>query len=609
MLNLSVKQQEIVDYLDGPLLVTAGPGSGKTRVLTLRISNIIEKRQGKILALTFSNKAAEEISERVKAQISSDAHNRIEVGTIHSFCLDIVINKGNQIALPSGLSVIESTTDKLELLKRAFKERNNFPNDRTLREVLSKIQEYKQNFISPEMAKSNKNNNLEIIDIYETYNNLLLASRVIDFDDILFYAYKILIERPRVAKNYMRLYKHILIDEAQDLNLTQYKIIKALTIDFENIMMVGDSAQSIYGFNGSDSKIMSEIFIEDYNPKEFYLIENYRSTSKIIDAANKIQPSSKSQSMYPLEGNLEILEFEDEERESEWITSKIAELLDEGSIWVDHKVELNDIAIIGRNRYLFDHIERSFNENKIEYTFGGTNVNLECETLEMKIFEMGMRVLANPYDDLHYGQVNSYLGRQNKDEEFLNDLLNNKEIKNSELNGSIIESIVEAWRILNNEDESFSKALSKIEKSVHNLTNIDENFQFLIQNDIELWKNRWKKYCQQSVVGNRDLSQFRNQVSLGKLNSSNSSGVSLLTVHMSKGLEFEVVFILGLNQGTFPDYRTQTPLQNIEEKNNMFVAVTRAKRECYLTYPLEKTMPWGGKKQQHPSEYIEIIER
>lgn len=118
MINLSDKQQEIVDYLDGSILVTAGPGSGKTRVLTLRISNIIEKRKGKILALTFSNKAAEEISDRVKSQISDGSVDRVEVGTIHSFCLDIVLNKGNQIGLPSGLTVIESAADKLELLKK-----------------------------------------------------------------------------------------------------------------------------------------------------------------------------------------------------------------------------------------------------------------------------------------------------------------------------------------------------------------------------------------------------------------------------------------------------------------------------------------------------------
>lgn len=606
ILKLSEKQLEIVEYLDGPVLVTAGPGSGKTRVLTLRIANIIKNRQGKVLALTFSNKAAEEISERVKEQID-EADNRIEVGTIHSFCLDIVINKGNQIGLPSGLSVIENTTDKLELLKKAFTGMGSLPNDKTLRGVLNKIQEYKQNFISPELVKNN-DDNLSIIDIYETYNNLLLTNRVIDFDDILFYAYRILVERPRVAKNYMRLYKYVLVDEAQDLNISQYKIIKALTVGFENIMLVGDSAQSIYGFNGSDSKIMSEVFVTDYQPKVFNLIENYRSSSKIIEAANRIQPSSISQSMYPLEGNLEVLEFKDEENESNWITNKIFELLEKGSIWVDHKLKLSDIAIIGRNRYLFDHIEQSFNERGLEYTFGGSNNNLECETLEMKIFEMGMRVLANPYDDLHYGQVNLYLGRESQTDNFLNDLLKNREVENQELDRKIIESIIDAWLILNRDEESFSKALSTIEKSVQNSMNSDQNFQFLIQNDIELWKTRWEKYCQQSVAGNRDLSYFRNQVSLGKLNSNNSSGVSLLTVHMSKGLEFEIVFLLGMNQGTFPDYRTQSPTQKKEEKNNMFVAVTRAKRECYLTYPLEKMMPWGGKKRQFPSEYIALIE-
>lgn len=607
MLKLSEKQQEIVDYLDGPVLVTAGPGSGKTRVLTLRIANIIEKRQGQVLALTFSNKAAEEIFERVKKQLPSEASSRIEVGTIHSFCLDIVTNKGNQIGLPNGLTVIESTVDKLELLKQAFNSIDNIPNEKTLREVLNRIQDYKQKFISPEVV-SKHTDDLNFINIYETYNNLLINNRVIDFDDILFYAYRILIERPRVAKNYVRLYKYILIDEAQDLNITQYKIIRALTMDFKNIMIVGDSAQSIYVFNGSDSTIMTEKFVEDYKPVHFTLHENYRSSSKIISAANKIQPSSKSESMYPLEGNLEIREFADEKAESDWITKKITQLLDTGSIWVDHEMELENFAIIGRNRYLFDKMEKSLNEQGLDYSFGGANNNLECESLEMKIFEVGMRVLANPFDDLHYRQVNLYFGRNNKSEDFLNDILNNEEINNEELNTSVIYSVIEAWALLSESTEKFSKALSIIENAVQRSEKLDENFQFLIQSDINLWKDRWSRYCKQSVAGDRDLSYFRNQVSLGKLNANNSKGISLLTVHMSKGLEFDVVFILGLTQGTFPDYRTKTVIQKMEEKNNMFVAITRAKRECYLTYPLIKMMPWGGKKKQNPSEYIQLME-
>lgn len=603
-MNLTNSQQEIVDYIDGSLLVTAGPGSGKTRVLTQRIARILELKKGKVLALTFSNKAAEEITERVKKQLSVENHERIKVETIHSFCLDLVLNRGNQIGLEAGLTVIEDRNDKLEILKRAyFNSKMMLPEDKILHKELRAIEEHKKNFLYPD----NIENNSEFRDIFETYNNLLKSNRMIDFDDILYYSYRILIESPSVAKNYTRLFKYILIDEAQDLNNTQYRIIKALTPNFKNLMMVGDSAQSIYGFNGSDSRIMTDMFIKDYQPKVFSLIENFRSTSKIIKAASKIQPESKSLSVYPLEGEFQIQAFKNEVEEAEWISNKIVYLLDNGSKWVEGKITLEDIAIIGRNRYLFSKIEEKLEESQIDFTLGGINSNVECETIEMKVFELGIRIIVNPFDDLHYRQLNKYLNREGKESNFLEDILTNQTVNSAQVNINIFSSVIEAWNILHKNQESFVKSLNKIKEKVL-IEEIDEQFKFLIQGDIELWRTRWNKYVKQSVQGDRSLSYFRNQVSLGKLNTNNNSGISLLTVHMSKGLEFQVVFIVGMVEGTFPDYRVKTPAQEKEELNNMFVALTRAKRECYLTYPLIKDMPWGSSKRQIKSRYLNKIE-
>lgn len=602
-MNLTSKQQEIVDYIDGPVLVTAGPGSGKTRVLTQRIANILEIKKGKVLALTFSNKAAEEISDRVKSQLEVEDHDRVNVETIHSFCLDLVLNKGNQIGMANGLSVIEDLNDRLEILKKAYmNSKRILPEDKTLREVLQRIQDSKKCFLYPESITND-----EFKDIFETYNNLLLLNRMIDFDDILYYSYRILVESPTVAKNYTRLYKYILIDEAQDLNDTQYRIIKALTVNFNNIMMVGDSAQSIYGFNGSDSNIMTERFVEDYKPKKFLLTENFRSTSKIIEAASKIQPESKSESVFPLAGELQIKEFMNEEEEAEWISNKIEDLLNDGSKWVEDKIALSDVAIIGRNRYIFSKLEEEFKEKNIEFSLGGSSSNVECETIEMRIFELGLRVIVNPYDDLHYRQLNAYLQRTGKLDNYLIDLLENREVNSNEVDDMVFNSIVDSWNILSNDEEDFIKSLNPIKQVIHE-SDYSEEFKFLIQGDIDLWENRWKKYIQQSARGNRSLAYFRNQVSLGKMNIDSGSGVSLLTVHMSKGLEFEIVFIIGLVDGTFPDYRVKTRSQKKEELNNMFVAITRAKRECYLTYPIVKEMPWGGMKAQRRSEYLEILE-
>ncbi len=220
-------------------------------------------------------------------------------------------------------TVIEDRNDKLEILKRAyFNSKMMLPEDKILHKELRAIEEHKKNFLYPD----NIENNSEFRDIFETYNNLLKSNRMIDFDDILYYSYRILIESPSVAKNYTRLFKYILIDEAQDLNNTQYRIIKALTPNFKNLMMVGDSAQSIYGFNGSDSRIMTDMFIKDYQPKVFSLIENFRSTSKIIKAASKIQPESKSLSVYPLEGEFQIQAFKNEVEDFKWMNPTDIEL-------------------------------------------------------------------------------------------------------------------------------------------------------------------------------------------------------------------------------------------------------------------------------------------
>lgn len=602
-MKLTNSQQKIVDYIEGHILVTAGPGSGKTRVLTNRIANILEKKKGKVLALTFSNKAAEEISDRVKNQISLENHNRIKVETIHSFCLDLVLNRGNQIGLASGLTVIEDTNDKLEILKRVYlNSKMIIPEDKILLASLRKIESHKKKFLYPEDIKTD----VEFRDVFETYNNLLKNNRMIDFDDILYYSYRILVESSSVARNYTKVYKYILVDEAQDLNKTQYKIIKALTPNFNNLMMVGDPAQSIYGFNGSDSKIMTDLFVDDYKPEKFSLVENFRSTSKIIEAAREIQPESKSLSVYPLEGELQQRSFKDEVEEAKWITEKIKYLLKNGSKWVEKEIQLEDIAIIARNRYLFTKLEEEFTEKNIDFSFTSTNSTVECETIEMRIFELGIRILVNPFDDLHYRQLNQYLSRKGKEENFLEDILVNDEVQSSQVNKDVFMSIIKAWNILHENQEDFRKSLDVIHSVVFNNT-YNEEFKFLIQGDIELWKERWTKYVIQSVKGDRSLSYFRNLISLGKLNTNSSSGVSLLTVHMSKGLEFEVVFIIGMVDGTFPDYRVKNSNQEKEELNNMFVALTRAKRECYLTYPMEKMMPWGSNKKQIRSKYIDKI--
>lgn len=604
-MDLTLSQNEIVNYIDGPLLVTAGPGSGKTKVLTQRIVNLINETDSMVLALTFSNKAAIEIKERLSSILSNDKTDYVLAETIHGFCLEVVLNKGNQIGLPDGLSIIENTNDKLEIIDEVI-ESLNLKNQLNNRDALLKIQKYKQEFNLPEMLLKDEKNRY-VIDVYEAYNNILLNKRLIDFDDILFYAYRIFIEKPRTAKNYTRIYNYILIDEAQDLNDSQYKVIRALVQSTNNIMLVGDPSQSIYGFNGSNSKIMTENFVNDFDPKLFELKENFRSSANIIKAAKIVQPTTISDNVYPINGIVEINSFNDEKIEASWIVHKIKDILnDNGKKYEVENITLNDIAILGRNKYLFKEIEDQLSHQQLNYKFNNDIKKLESETEEFKIFENGLKVLANPFDDINYIKVVKLLNRKSSVDKKVNDLLFNKEINNKNLNVEIVQTIIESWKQINNDIDNFDIAIQNISDKI-TILNDDKDFRFLLENDLETWLKRWEIYCSQTVVGQRKLSSFLNAVSLGKLVGEDKEGISLITVHGSKGLEYSVVFIIGLNKGTFPDYRTKTSNQMKEERNNMFVAITRAKRNCFLSYVKYKKMPWGDLKLQEPSIFIKEL--
>lgn len=620
--QLTKQQQEIVGQIEGPILVKAGPGSGKTRVLTERIINLLSINKKRVLALTFSNKAAEEIKERIDKTLKETAEDQVYVGTIHGFCLDVVTSRGNLIGLPAGMVVFESDADKITILKKVLlvspqlKQQLNtvWNNEDILKKCMSAIATYKQAFISPDiLMDSNDETKVLIGTIYEAYNNMMLSQRALDFDDILYYAYKLFTERPQLAQTYTRLYKYIFVDEAQDLNSAQYKVIKAMCNGFSNIMMVGDPAQSIYGFNGSESDYMIKNFVEDFQPTPYELTENFRSTKKIIEAASNLQPDNRSSAVFPLEGELQSLPFEDEEAEAQWIVEKIEDLFANGSKWIEGQIAYEQFAIIARNRYVFAKLCEKFTNRGIPFNNANGARNVESESTLMKIFETGMRVIMNSSDEIHFDKILNLLKHKNIDMvketgvNYLEVLIepNVHIIDNSSIKHLYL--IRNAWQALNSNVESFSKTLNVISSTINASIDVNDDEKYLIQKDIDMWKDHWNKYCTQSITGQRSLAQFRNQVSLGMTQTHNKVGISLLTVHMSKGLEFDVVFIIGLNEGTFPDYRATSSKELKEEKNNMFVALTRARRVCYLTYPLHKVMPWGETKAQQPSRYIKMI--
>lgn len=610
-MQLSKNQEQIVNHIDGAILVKAGPGSGKTRVLIERIKHLLlSKKRCKILALTFSNLAADEMKNRLKedSQISDLAEN-VNVGTIHSFCLDLVQNRGNLIGLGKELMIFENNSDQLSVLRDVFSSDPHLlellkakekPTS-LLQKYLTLISEQKKLFISPDMCEINQ----PFPTVYREYNQHMLNQNALDFDDILFYAYKILTENPAVVDLYTSLYKFICVDEAQDLNFAQYEVIKALCGDkCKNIMLVGDENQSIYGFNGSDSSLMSKQFVNDFNPIIYLLNENYRSAKAIVNYANKLE-NYDSISNYVYDGELKAYSFENECDEAQFVVTKIKQLLENGHPEIENSLKYDSFSVIARNKYVLAALEKSLSEQNIPFFYKKSSSGVENESDYMKVFELGIRVLLNPKDIIHLRELSKISGKQ---------LLygNNEnaiEILSQVLDDTIFTGLLECFKLLNIEEINFPKVLTQLKDQLP--IRISDNEKYLIINDVDQWTKHWKKYIGQVQREHRTLLSFRNYISLGKTQDvSSNNGVSLLTAHMSKGLQYDVVFVIGLSEGTFPDYRAVNSggSEMEQEKNNMYVAVTRAKRLCYLSYPRYKKMPWGDIKRQAQSRFIKELD-
>ncbi len=608
-MQLSQKQLQIVNHKDGALLVEAGPGSGKTRVLIERIKCLLSSsKRGKVLALTFSNLAADEMKDRLSEDRAFEEQlDRVTAGTIHSFCLDLVQSRGNLIGLNSDMVLFESEDDRKTVLKDVFLENQNLKDflvrqqdkNQIIQRILQLITEQKKRFVLPE--------NCSVKDpfplIYSEYNQKLIDQNAMDFDDILFFAYRILTENPSVVRVYNSLYRYICIDEAQDLNFAQYQVIKALCGDsFNNVMMVGDANQSIYGFNGSDSDFMTKSFVDDFSPVIYKLNDNYRSAKRIVEFANRLEHYD-SVTNYVYDGELLAKKLKDESAEAKFVADKIEELIQNGHPDVEGQLSVNRMAVIARNKYVFSHLEKELSDRNIPFSFKKNSTGIDNESEYMKVFGLAIRILINRKDYIHLTQLKKEVG-------FSDNIADNKNgitILREVLAKTDYESMIPALEVLSKEVLNFSTALDCLDNI---LSSFDDDERYLISMDIQQWRNHWNKYRMLVPRENRTLTSFRNQISLGKTREAeDNNGIALLTAHMSKGLQFDVVFIIGLSEGTFPDYRAikADGSQLSQEMNNMYVAVTRAKRLCYMTYPEKKCMPWGDIKYQSPSRYIKDI--
>jgi len=614
----SETQRKIVQHGDGPLLVVAGPGSGKTRVLTERIRRLLNESEGhfRILALTFTNKAANEMKDRLSE--FPDINQRAFIGTMHSFCMEVLANRGKSVGINKLPNIFESYQDCKQALLQAVLHDPEYPElrhllkgvgdarerEKLLSRWLEMIGEAKNNLLLPEMLDNETDRK-----VYKAYNDGLRASDAVDFDDLLLLTYRLFQERPKIADFYRRQYRYICIDEAQDLNEAQYQVLLALCgSEYRNVMMVGDPKQAIFGWNGANPKYL-DLFERDFGAEKISMNENFRSSRAVVNAAKRLDPEYEFEGELPIAGSIGLIVGEDEHQEAVRVLDYIQGLIDDGHQDVEGPITLESCTLLGRTRYVLSAVEKELDVRQLPY-YKQLSAQHESESDLLQDFELCLRLLANPRDRLHLGML---LKRWNMREEDISILSNNVsngldllaalKKKVSREDQEAVLYAIEAMR-WTEEDFKFGRAMDYLDSFAENKESQEE--RALIMEDIKTWRGHWDSFSRSQPGGRHSLTSFLGQVALGTTQRPRQDGLALLTVHSAKGLEFDVVVVMGMAEGTFPDYRANgAALQ--EEKRNAFVAVTRSKRLLRLSYPKTKVMPWGDVWKQKPSRYLEVL--
>jgi len=639
--NLNPSQLEPTLQTDGPMIVIAGAGSGKTRVLTYKIAYLMSKGVDafNILALTFTNKAAKEMKERISSMLEDNESKNLWIGTFHSVFAKILRIEADKLGYPSNFTIYD-TQDSQKLVSSIISELNLDKEIYKYKQIYSRISSYKNSLIT--VKAYNSNNELieadrqarrpRLIDIYSEYVNRCFKSGAMDFDDLLLKTNELLSRFPEVLSKYQNMFKYVLVDEYQDTNHSQYLIVKALSDKFQNICVVGDDAQSIYGFRGANiNNILN--FQKDYDDvKLFKLEQNYRSTKNIVKAANSL-----------IEKNQKRLEKVVWTANDEGSKIKVNRLLTDGeegrfvasSIFENKnskQLQNKDFAILYRTNAQSRAFEDSLRKRNIPYrVYGGLSFYQRKEIKDVLAY---LRLIINENDEEAFKRVINFptrgIGQTTINKlviaaNNLNISLYNlcKELHRSEINISsgiklkIINfiNLIESFKISAKTKNAFDIANEVVNdtgiiKTYSALTSIED--QAKIQN-IEEMLNGIKDFVEiqkEIPESTGSISEFLEDVALATdldKDDQDTNKVALMTIHLAKGLEFPIVYIVGLEENLFPSAMNLNSRNDLEEERRLFyVALTRAEREAYLSYALSRYR-WGKLTDSEPSRFIEEI--
>ena len=616
--DLNKEQQKAVLETEGPLLILAGAGSGKTRVLTTKVAYLIEEAgisPYNILAITFTNKAAKEMSNRLYRLIGDKAKN-VQVSTFHSFGVKILRENFKYLGYDKNFIIMDSE-DSVSVIKKILKEKGIDPKIYNPNAIKNKISSCKNEMMSPKDYEKYVASDFEkiVLLVYELYEGTLKKNNSIDFDDLLILPIKLFRENPNILQNYQERFQYILIDEYQDTNEAQYILTKMISAKYRNICCVGDVDQSIYSFRGANYKNILN-FEKDYkDAKTIKLEQNYRSTTNILDAANDVIKNNKERKdkkLWSDKGTGDKITYYRAFNgidEAQYVAREIKNLINNG-------IEYENIAVLYRTNSQSHVIEEEFLKNKIPYKIvGGIGFYSRKEIKDVLAY---LRLIYNEKDNISLLRVinTPKRGVGSKTISNLIEKANNegKSIYEVIVSGKELEfkNIIEKLKIF-----SESLTITELVDKILDITGIRKEYESdkTLESDIRLENLEELKTVTRTFEekeGIVSLEDFLYEVSLvSDVNKydEDKNRVSLMTVHSVKGLEFDYVFITGLEEGIFPHMNSLMNNSDLEEERRLcYVAITRAKEKLYLVNARLRMM-FGHDCTNLPSRFIGEINK
>lgn len=584
--DLNSAQKDAVTHTDGPVLILAGAGSGKTRVLTYRVAYLIAEKHisaHNILMLTFTNKAAASMKERI-SRLLPNSSDLPFAGTFHSLCVKILRIEGSAINIPTNFAIYDDN-DQIDAIKDVMQRLDISTKQYTPRGVLATISQAKNELISaleyPNYARGNFQETVSRV--YLGYQRLLLENGALDFDDLLSKTVQLFEKQPEILGKYQQKYQYVLVDEYQDTNKAQYLLTKLLSGRWHNLCVVGDASQSIYMWRGADFRNIVNFKTDFPQVKIFHLEQNYRSTQTILDAAFGVIEKNTSHPVLKLwtekthGDRITLYEARNEQDEAMYI---IQTILQSGK-------SIENFAVLYRTNAQSRVLEEAFLHAGVPYTLvGGTRF---YERKEIKDVLAYLRLLANAKDTVAYNRAEKLgKGRMQKFLQFAADITgDNKQINYTTL--ELLDQLLEHTKYLDLYDANVEEESYRLE-NIKELRSVATQFSILTEflENVSLME---QEFTPKAI---RDREQ-------------NRKAVTLMTLHAAKGLEFPVVFMIGMEEGIFPHSRSLMEKDELEEERRLcYVGITRAQDKLYLIYA-NRRLFFGTRTQNTISRFIADI--